>query len=160
LLGADAAIGRTFAVDDESTDAPRTILLSDALWQRRFGGDPSIVGRAIRINGQTTTVVGVMPAGFRLLMPPDAAVPDDLQAFVLLNPQALTRGPRGQQFLRVVGRMKRGVTSTASPRRSRASSRRTARTAAASPPSACKTMTCGRSGRCCSRCLAESRSCC
>jgi len=110
LLGADAAIGRTFAVDDESTDAPRTILLSDALWQRRFGGDPSIVGRAIRINGQTTTVVGVMPAGFRLLMPPDAAVPDDLQAFVLLNPQALTRGPRGQQFLRVVGRMKRGVT--------------------------------------------------
>ena len=110
LLGAEAAVGRTFAVDDESTDAPRTVLLSHALWQRRYGGDSSLVGRAIRINGQTTTVIGVMPADFRLLMPPDAAVPDDLQAFILLNPQALTRGPRGQQFLRVVGRMKRGVT--------------------------------------------------
>ncbi|HZP48950.1 MAG TPA: ABC transporter permease [Vicinamibacterales bacterium] len=110
LLGADAAVGRTFAADDESTDAPRAIVLSHALWQRRYGADPSLVGRAIRINGQTTTVVGVMPAEFRLLMPPDAAVPDDLQAFVLLNPQALTNGPRGQQFLRVVGRMKRGVT--------------------------------------------------
>ena len=110
LLGVDALLGRTFATEDETTDAPRTIVLSHALWERRYGGDPSIVGRAIRVNGQTTTVVGVMPADFRLLMPPDAAVPDDLQAFVLLNPQSLTRGPRGQQFLRVVGRMKRGVT--------------------------------------------------
>ena len=110
LLGVDAALGRTFAVDDESTAAPRTIVLGHALWQRRFGSDRAIVGRAIRVNGQTTTVVGVLPAGFRLLMPPDSAVPDDLQAFTLLNPQALMRGPRGQQYLRVVGRMKPGVT--------------------------------------------------
>jgi putative ABC transport system permease protein len=110
LLGADAALGRTFTADDESTAAPRTILLTWALWQRRYGGDPSIVGRAIRGNGQTLTVIGVMPADFRLLMPPDSAVPDDLQAFVLLNPQALVRAPRGQQYLRVVGRMKAGVT--------------------------------------------------
>jgi len=110
LLGADAAIGRTFAVEDESTAAPRTILLSWSLWQRRYGGDRTVVGRAIRVNGQTTTVVGVMPADFRLLMPPDSAVPDDLQAFILLNPQALVRAPRGQQYLRVVGRMKPGVT--------------------------------------------------
>jgi putative ABC transport system permease protein len=110
LLDADAAVGRTFVPEDESSDAPRAILLSHALWQRRYGGDPSLVGRAVRVNGQTTTVVGVMPADFRLLLPPDSAVPDDLQAFVLLNPQALTRGPRGQQFLRVIGRMKPGVT--------------------------------------------------
>jgi aerobic-type carbon monoxide dehydrogenase small subunit (CoxS/CutS family) len=90
--------------------APRAIVLAWALWQRRYGGDPSVIGRAIRVNGQTTTVLGVLPADFRLLMPPDAAVPDDLQAFVLLNPQALVRAPRGQQFLRVVGRMKPGVT--------------------------------------------------
>jgi predicted permease len=110
VLGADPLLGRTFAGEDETQTAPRTILLGWPLWQRRFGGDPSIVGRAIRVNGQTTTVIGVMPADFRLLMPPDAAVPDDLQAWVLLNPQALTRAPRGQQYLRVVGRMKPGVT--------------------------------------------------
>lgn len=110
LLGTDAAIGRTFAVEDESTAAPRTILLSWSLWQRRYGGDRAVIGRPIRVNGQTTTIVGVMPANFHLLMPPDSAVPDDLQAFVLLNPQALVRAPRGQQYLRVVGRMKAGVT--------------------------------------------------
>jgi putative ABC transport system permease protein len=110
VLGADAAIGRTFAAEDETATAPRTILLSWALWQRRFGGDTAIVGRPVQVNGFPTTVVGVMPADFRLLMPPDAAVPDDLQAWQLLNPQAVIRGPRGQQFLRVVGRMKPGVT--------------------------------------------------
>ena len=110
VLEADAALGRTFTPDDESQAAPRAILLGWPLWQRRFGGDPSIVGRAIQVNGQPTTVVGVMPPDFRLLMPPDAAVPDDLQAWQLLNPLALTRGPRGQMFLRVVGRMKPGVT--------------------------------------------------
>ena len=74
LLGTDAAIGRTFAVEDESTAAPRTILLSWSLWQRRYGGERAVVGRAIRVNGQTTTIVGVMPADFRLWMPPDSAV--------------------------------------------------------------------------------------
>jgi putative ABC transport system permease protein len=110
VLAADAALGRTFTADDESQGAPRAILLSWPLWQRRFGGDPAIVGRAIQVNGQPLTVVGVMPADFRLLMPPDAAVPDDLQAWLPLNPLSLTRGPRGQMFLRVVGRMKPGVT--------------------------------------------------
>ena len=110
VLDSDAALGRTFTADDESQAAPRAILLGWPLWQRRFGGDPSIVGRAIQVNGQPMTVVGVMPADFRLLMPPDAAVPDDLQAWLPLNPQALTRGPRGQMYLRVVGRMKPGVT--------------------------------------------------
>src|SRR5262245_14461300 len=110
LLGAEAALGRTFAIDDESQGAPSTILVSWALWQRRYGADPAIVGRAVQVNGQPTTVVGVMPADFKLLMPPDASVPDDLQAWLLLNPQATTRSPRGQMFLRVVGRMRPGVT--------------------------------------------------
>ena len=113
VLGADAALGRTFIADDEqqAQAPPRAILLSWATWQRRFGGDPAIVGSRIQVNDQPMTVVGVMPAGFRLMMPPDASVPDDLQAWVLLNPSALTRGPRGQHYLRVVGRMKAGVTS-------------------------------------------------
>ena len=112
VLGADAALGRTFATDDEqqAQAPPRAILLSWATWQRRFGGDRTIVGRAVRVNGLPNTVIGVMPAGFRLFMPPDASVPDDLQAWQLLNPIAFTRAPRGQHYLRVVGRMKAGVT--------------------------------------------------
>src|SRR5262245_7999 len=110
VLESEAAVGRTFTADDESQAAPRAILLSWPLWQRRFGGDPAIVGRAIQVNGRPMTVVGILPADFRLLMPPDAAVPDDLQASLPLNPLSPTRRPRAQMFLRVVGRMKPGVT--------------------------------------------------
>jgi len=110
ILGADAALGRTFIAADESQAAPTAVLLSWPTWQRRFGADPAIVGRRVQVNGQPTTVVGVMPAGFRLLMPPDASVPDDLQAFQLLHPSVPVRAPRGQHFLRVVGRMRDGVT--------------------------------------------------
>ena len=108
LLGANAAIGRTFVASDEVTGPPASILLSAAVWQRRYGGDPSIAGRRILVNGRPTTVVGVMPATFRLLMPPDAAVPDDLEAWQLLD-RALPEFPRGQRFLRVVGRIKSGA---------------------------------------------------
>jgi len=112
VLGASAALGRTLTADDEqqAQAPPRTILLSWSTWQRRFGGDPAIVGRRVQVNTQPMTVVGVMPEGFRLFMPPDASVPDDLQAWLLLNPGALTSGPRGQHYLRVVGRMRDGVT--------------------------------------------------
>jgi len=110
VLGVDPALGRTFAPDDDSFAGPRAILLGWSLWQRRFGADPTIVGRRIEVDGQPTTVVGVMPEGFRLLMPPDASVPDDLQAWQLLNANVLTGAPRGRKFLRVVGRMKPGVT--------------------------------------------------
>jgi predicted permease len=108
VLGADAALGRTFLASDESRDAPTSILLGFALWQRRYGADPSIVGRRVEVNGRPVTVIGVMPERFRLLLPPDASVPDDLQAWMLLNAN-YPRWPRVQQFLRVVGRMHPGV---------------------------------------------------
>lgn len=109
LLGADAALGRTFEASDDGTGPPVAVLLSGALWQRRYGSDPAIVGRRIEVNGQPVTVVGVMPIGFRLMMPPDAAVPDDLEAWVPFN-RRFTEGPRGQRYLRVVGRLRAGVT--------------------------------------------------
>jgi putative ABC transport system permease protein len=108
VLGAAPALGRTFLASDEASTASPGIVLSAAVWQRRYGGDPSIVGRRILVNNRPTTVFGVMPADFRLLLPPDSAVPDDLQAWQLLNVN-FTRWPRTQQFLRVVGRMKAGV---------------------------------------------------
>ena len=109
VLGAQPALGRTFAPEDDAPTASRSILLSHALWQRRFGGDSSLVGRTIQVNNQATTVIGVMPAHFRLMLPQDSSVPDQLQAWLLLD-SSYTRWARGQQFLRVVGRMKPGVT--------------------------------------------------
>ena len=108
LLGADAAIGRTFVDSDVVKGPPAAILLSASVWRRRYGGDPSIVGTRILVNGRPTTVVGVMPPDFRLLMPPDASVPDDLEAFQPFD-RFLPEYPRGQRFLRVIGRMRPGV---------------------------------------------------
>jgi predicted permease len=108
LLGATAALGRTLEVEDETTAAPNAILLSDGLWRRRFGGDPQIVGKRILINGQPTTVVGVMPPAFKTLLPPDSGVPDDLEAWQPFN-RGVVKAPRGQMFLRVVGRLRAGV---------------------------------------------------
>jgi len=62
LLGADAAIGRTFATEDESFVAPRAILFSWALWQRRYGGDRKVVGRPVRVNGQLASRRATPPA--------------------------------------------------------------------------------------------------
>ncbi len=104
LLGVTAQLGQPIATEDQGT-----ILLSARLWQRRFGGDPAIVGRRIVINGAPTTVVGVMPADFKVLLPPDAGVPDDLDAWQLLDGNVVS-GQRGRMFLRVVGRMRQGAT--------------------------------------------------
>jgi predicted permease len=115
VLGASAALGRTFTADDESSGPPTAVLLSAGLWQARYGGDPTIVGRRILVNGQPMTVVGVMPVNFRLLMPPDSSVPDDLEAWLPFN-RNMPRGLRGQMFLRVIGRLRPGVTVEAAGR--------------------------------------------
>jgi putative ABC transport system permease protein len=108
MLGAAPAFGRTFRSEDGVPDAPPTILLGWDLFSRRFGGDPSIVGRQIIVNDQPTTVIGVMPRAFRLLLPLDSGVPDHLQVWQPFWPE-FERGPRGNQFMRVVGRMRPGV---------------------------------------------------
>jgi len=64
LLGVDAAVGRTITTDDGRPDAPNAILLSDGLWRRRFGADPSVVGSTVMLDGEAHTVVGVMPRRF------------------------------------------------------------------------------------------------
>ena len=109
VLGAESALGRTFRSEDSAPGAPPTILLGWDLFERRFGGDPSIVGRQILVNDEPTTVIGVMPRTFRLLLPPDSSVPDRLQVWQPFW-HDLERGPRGNLFLRVIGRMRPGVT--------------------------------------------------
>src|ERR1044072_2385082 len=64
ILGVSPALGRTFLANEDQPGQEHVVVLSDALWQRRFNRDPSILNRNITLNGETFTVVGVMPRGF------------------------------------------------------------------------------------------------
>src|SRR3954470_7402485 len=69
LLRIAPALGRTFIEADGEVGNDKKVVLSHALWQSQFGGDPSVVGKDIRIDGQPSVVVGVMPKGFYFLNP-------------------------------------------------------------------------------------------
>jgi putative ABC transport system permease protein len=115
LLGLKPAAGRLFADADESVDAARVAIVTHDLWQRQFGGDPSLVGRSLRMNGDSVEIVGVLAdeAGAR--------IPDDLFTGVAHDvwlPLRLDeeRAPRGLHFLSIVGRLRPGLTAaTAGP---------------------------------------------
>src|SRR5262249_33651189 len=105
VLGAEAALGRTFRPEDGAPGTSPTSLLGGDLFERRYGGDAWIVGRQVLVNDQPTIVIGVMPKTFRLLLPLASGVPDRLQIWQPLWPD-FERGPRGNQFLRIIGRMR------------------------------------------------------
>ena len=66
VLGVAPLHGRGFTADEDTPGGPQVVVLSHGLWQRRYGADPSILGREIEVNGLPRTVVGIMPPGFRL----------------------------------------------------------------------------------------------
>src|SRR5437764_453633 len=66
ILGVRPERGRDFSADEDRPGGPRVAILSHDLWERRFGADPSVIGRQIQLSGSATTIVGVMPAEFRL----------------------------------------------------------------------------------------------
>ena len=105
LLGVPALFGRTFVPDD---DRPGThvVLLSYSLWQRRFGSDPAVIGRALTLNGESYTVVGVMPQLTQL--PGYENVNDQLWVPIAFPSEEAAQ--RGNHFLEVIARMKPGVT--------------------------------------------------
>src|SRR6266511_4772234 len=63
-LGVTPLLGRTRAADDEAPGGPPVALISHGLWQRRFGGDPALLGKGVSINGEQRTVIGILPLGF------------------------------------------------------------------------------------------------
>lgn len=102
VLGVQPAVGRPFTVEEDAKKT-KVVVLSYPLWQRRFGGNPGIVGRTILMDGEATTVVGVMQLGFFF---PDNQT--DYWSPASFTPAELAR--RTRHFLEVVARMKPGVT--------------------------------------------------
>ena len=105
LLGVTPQVGRGFAPNEDSQSAARTVVLSDGLWKRRFGGDRRIVGKTIALDGNSFTVIGVAPAGFSFPDRPDVWIPlvfaqDDL------NPDG-----RGAHWMGIMGRLAPNVTA-------------------------------------------------
>ena len=104
LLDAPPALGRGFQAGEEGPGAPNVAVLSDAFWRRRFGADPRVVGRQLRIDGGSVTVVGIASPQLRLWLPPDANVPSDPQ---LIAPFPFDlRANRALYYLRTLGRLR------------------------------------------------------
>ena len=100
-LGVTPAMGRTFEVDSASAAVEHEVVIGDALWRTRFGGDPGVVGSTITLSGLPYTVIGVMPAGF------DFPTANDL--WLPLTFDAAAANDLSSHWLRVIGRLAPGV---------------------------------------------------
>lgn len=99
MLGLSPQLGRDFRPEEEAAGGPPVVILSHALWQRRYGGDPATIGRTVTIAGIATTVIGIMPAG--------EAFPSSSQAWLplLQSPDVATQS-RSTRNLLLYGRLK------------------------------------------------------
>ena len=106
VLGVEPQIGRLFTADECKINGPAVVLLTDNLWKRRFGSDPAIVGKTVRLNELSVTVVGVMPSTFDFasIFAPGSHI--DLYRPFPLTPETDGMGNTAA----VVGRLKPGVT--------------------------------------------------
>ena len=100
LLGVAPRVGRAFTAEEDRPGGPRVVLLSDGLWQRRFGGSRDVIGRTLSLDGRPYAVVGVLP--------PRVGIASDADLWHPLAPDPASR--RDNHMLGVVGRLRPGVT--------------------------------------------------
>ena len=103
VLGTNMARGRSFTSQEDRPEGPRVAILSHALWESRFDGNPQILGHVITLNGKEYSIVGVLPAGFK--SPTSGREP---QVFLPLDAPA--NASSGIWYLQVIARLKPGVT--------------------------------------------------
>jgi putative ABC transport system permease protein len=109
MLGVSPLRGRWFVDADDSAESPAVVVLAESFWRDRFGGDGSVVGTAVRLEGEPYEVIGVAPEGFHVphgnqLLQPDVWVP--------LRFSADEAGTRGNNYLQLMGRLHDGVSVT------------------------------------------------
>jgi predicted permease len=105
LLGVEPVLGRTFLQEEDQPGA-RVVILSYGVWQRRFGGDPAIIGRPLTLDGESYTVVGVMPRTVQL--PTLEGWHDQLWVPMAFDSEEAAL--RGSHYLEVIARLKPGMT--------------------------------------------------
>lgn len=125
LLGVPARLGRVIVPDDDRPTAPPVVVISSPYWHLRFGTDPSVVGKVIKVNNVPVTIVGVLPPDFTGVQSPSADAPDvsvPLALLPLIDTDSYAsksdpHGPRSRLedatywWLQVIGRLKPGVTA-------------------------------------------------
>jgi predicted permease len=110
LLGIKPLLGRSFTATDDQTvgkggpDGP-VVVISRAFWKRRFGGDPAVIGKTIRMFDATPTIIGIMPSE---VMSPALGRPVDLAVPMMLSDPTMLR-ERGSWWLDIIARLKPGV---------------------------------------------------
>ena len=102
LAGVQPALGRVFTPEEREPGKGSAVILSDAVWKRRFGARPDVLGTTITLNAEPCTVVGVMPESFRMISGADALMP------MAFSAEESTR--RGAHYLVAMGRLAPGVT--------------------------------------------------
>jgi len=105
VLGVAPQLGRTFFEGEDQPGHDHVVILSHDLWERRFGSDPAIVGRIVRVNREDYTVAGVMPANFRMM-----GFTEKLWTPLVLSTADQTEAARKDHSLYVFARLKPGVT--------------------------------------------------
>ena len=112
IFGARAAAGRVFTADEDTPGKPPVVILSNGFWKRRFGSDPSVVGKSLTLNGNTFTIVGVMASDFvfnKEIMPAVNGIQNvDLLLPLPLNETA--RANRGGEDFNIFAKLEAGVT--------------------------------------------------
>jgi putative ABC transport system permease protein len=105
VLGVSPLLGRAFVEGEGLAGHEHVVVLRKDLWERRFGGDRRVIGRAVRVNGEKYTVIGIMPASFRRLW----LFPAQLWIPLVFTPEQLAPQARRSRFLSVFARLKAGV---------------------------------------------------
>jgi putative ABC transport system permease protein len=101
IIGVRPLLGRSFLPGEDSPEAPRTVILSHALWQRRFNARADVIGQTVMLNGYEYSIVGVMPPGFKFPQISELWIPITLRA---------TDVPRGSHNYDCIARLRPGIT--------------------------------------------------
>ncbi|MGH9824580.1 MAG: ADOP family duplicated permease, partial [Blastocatellia bacterium] len=104
-LGVPLTLGRDFQPSEDELHGPKVMILSEALWRRRFGGDPTVVGRQITLDAESYTVLGVMPSSFENVLAPSA----ELWTLLQYDTTLPADGREWGHHLSLVGRLRPGV---------------------------------------------------
>jgi predicted permease len=110
VLGISPGLGRLFDARDDLPTSPLVVVVSDSYWRRRFGGNPAVIGRTVRLNNVSATIIGVTQRGFRGLEVgtiPEVTLPIAPAAELLMGKGKLAR--EWDLWVRVIGRRKDGV---------------------------------------------------